>query len=248
MHQDHWLNRRAHGDGVVELEMAHAPRNALTVEFLMDFQHEIMLLEHDPDVKSIILTSPFKDLSTGTDPEQWQQDQSASDALERALNTAFLTLFACGKPVISVARGEVLDAGMFIVLASDMRVAHARSAFEMSQLARAQIYPIALMEIARAMLDSHSQRRLMLTTQRMGPIAARNAGFVDVLADDYQDLTDYALKEARKLAKLSGETYARIKLELRRDALERIVTELAEDPETANHWLQLGRRPQQMSG
>lgn len=237
MEHQQWLNRRAHGDGVVELELGHAPQNVLSVEFLMDFQHEISALEADPDVSSIVLTSPFKDFSTGTHQKDWTQDSASSEALERALNTAFLTLFACTKPVVCVARGEVLEAGMFFVLASDVRVAHARAAFEMSEVPRGQIYPVTLMEIARATLDPQSQRRLILSGQRLGPISGRHAGFIDVIADDYDDLIDYALKEARKLAKLPLEAYAQIKLELRQDALARIAAALSEDAEIANHWL-----------
>ena len=237
MDQQQWLQRREHGDGVVELELGNAPQNALSVEFLMDFQHQISALEADANVKSLLLTSPFKDFSTGTEPAWWEQDSTSVEALERALNAAFLTLFACTKPVVCVARGEVLEAGMFFVLASDVRVAHARAAFEMSEISRGQIYPVTLMEIARATLDPQSQRRLMLTGQRLGPISSRHAGFIDVIADDYDDLIDYALKEARKLAKLPAETYAQIKMDLRQDALARIAASLSEDAEIANHWL-----------
>ena len=244
MEQQQWLNRRVHGEGVVELELGHAPQNTLSVEFLMDFQSQISLLEEDPEVKSIVLTSPFKDFSTGTTSKDWHQDSTSSEALERALNAAFLTLFACPKPVVCVARGEVLEAGMFFVLASDIRVAHARAAFEMSDVSRGQIYPVTLMEIARATLDPQSQRRLMLGGQRLGPISGRHAGFIDVIADDYEDLIDYALKEARKLANLHPESYAQVKMELRQDALARIAASLSEDPEIANHWLphHTGRR------
>ena len=90
MEHQQWLNRRAHGDGVVELELGHAPQNVLSVEFLMDFQHEISAMEADPDVSSIVLTSPFKDFSTGTNQRDWKQDAASSEALERALNTGSL--------------------------------------------------------------------------------------------------------------------------------------------------------------
>ena len=111
---------------------------------------------------------------------------------------------------------------MFFVLASDLRVAHARAGFEMTEVLRGCEYPIALMEIAKATLDSNTQRRLMLTGQRLGPIAARNAQIIEVIADDLEDLHGYALKEARKFAALSAETFAQIKFELRADTIGRI--------------------------
>ena len=82
-----------------------------------------------------------------------------------------------------------------------------------------------------------SEGRVRLSGKRRGRIAGRHAGCIDVMADDYDDLIDYALKEARKLAKLPLEAYAQIKLELRQDALARIAAALSEDAEIANHWL-----------
>lgn len=240
-HQD-WLNQRSHDQGVVELQLGHTPRNALTVEFLLDFQRKIIALDDDPEVRAIILSSPFKDFSIGVDTGNSPQDSTAEEALNRALNTAFLTLYACSTPVIASVRGEILAEGLFFVLASDLRVAHARSAFEFSTVAKGKTYPAVLLEIAKAALDGNTQRRLLLTGQRIGPIAARNAQFVEVIADDYEDLERYTLKEASKLAQLPGDTFSQIKLELRREALERMTLALAQDPETATHWLPADHR------
>lgn len=237
MEQDDWLNHRIFDHGVVDLQLGHAPRNALTVEFLLDFQRKIIALDDDPDVRAIILSSPFKDFCIGAEPQTDRDDSTSRGALRRALNTTFLALFACSTPVIASVRGEVLDEGMFFVLASDLRVAHARSAFEFSAVTEGKGYPVTLMEIAKAALDRNTQRRLMLTGQRIGPIAARNAQFVEVIADDYEDLESYTLKEATKLARLPSSAFTDIKLELRRDILAQITEKLSEDQEIAEHWL-----------
>ncbi|MFY1707710.1 enoyl-CoA hydratase/isomerase family protein [Tritonibacter scottomollicae] len=214
MERDEWLNRRLHGDGVVELQLGHAPENQLTQDFLRDFTLQIKELSVDPDVKSVLLSSPFKDFSTGVAPD--------ASAVGADLNAAFLALYACPKPVVIASVGLCSGAGMFFVLASDVRVAHARAGFEMTEVQLGSEYPIALMEIARASLDSNTQRRLMLTGQRLGPIAARNAQIIEVIADDLEDLHGYALKEARKLAALPAEAFARIKFELRAGTINRI--------------------------
>ena len=124
---------------------------------------------------------------------------------------------------------------MFFVLASDLRVAHARAGFELIDVQLGREYPVALMEIARATLDANTQRRLMLTGQRLGPIAARNAQIIEVLADDLEDLHGYALKEARKMARLPGQAYAKIKRDLRIDTIERIETRLDNELQPATH-------------
>jgi len=229
MEQDEWLNRRQHGDGVVELQLGHAPQNQLTPEFLRDFQDEVSSLSGDTDVRAILLTSPFKDFCTGLPPET-----TVGDIPQAELNAAFLALYACWKPVVVASAGLCSGAGMFFVLASDIRVAHARAGFEMIEVQQGHIYPSALLEIARATLDSNTQRRLMLTGQRLGPIAARNAQIVEIIADDLEDLHGYALKEARKLAALPPEAFAAIKRELRANTIARIESRLDEAmaPET----------------
>lgn len=221
MEREEWINRRLHGDGVVELQLGHAPQNQLTSAFLKDFAQEINEMRSDSDVRSVLLTSPFKDFSTGVDPEL--KDVSA---LEGDLNAAFLALYAFPKPVVVASVGLSSGAGMFFVLASDLRVAHARAGFELIDVQLGRAYPAALMEIARATLDTNTQRRLMLTGQRLGPIAARNAQFIEVLADDLEDLHGYALKEARRMAQLPAEAYAAIKRDLRTDTIKRIESRL----------------------
>ncbi|TNJ46890.1 enoyl-CoA hydratase/isomerase family protein [Phaeobacter sp. B1627] len=221
MERDEWLNRRLHGDGVTELQLGHAPDNRLSAEFLNDFEREIRQMSEDPEVRSILLTSPFMDFSVGLDPEI-----SDPAAMESPLNSAFLALYACPKPVVIATVGRCSGAGMFFVLASDLRVSHSRASFEMIEVQQGHGYPMALMEIARAVLDTNTQRRLMLTGQRLGPIAARNAQFIEIIADDLQDLHGYALKEARKLAALPSNTYSQIKRSLRADCIARIETGL----------------------
>ncbi len=217
MTRDDWLNRRDHGDGVVELQLGHAPENRLTLAFLDDLTTTFKDLSTEQSVRAIFLTSPFKDFSTGVDPEI-----EIDAAMSSALNRTFLSLFSCLKPVVSAAVGLSSGAGMFFALASDLRVAHARAGFEMTEVLLSRTYPVALMEIARSGLDRNTQRRLMLTGQRLGPIAARNAQIIEVIADDLEDLHGYALKETRKLAALDPQTFARIKGELRADTFARI--------------------------
>lgn len=224
MDRNEWLNRRVHGDGVIELQLGHAPENRLTEPFLTDFAQEIYDLTQDQDVRALLLTSPFKDFSTGVDPEL-----PVADLPSGALNAAFLSLYACPKPVVCACVGLSSGAGLFFALASDLRVAHARAGFEMTEVLTGHGYPAALMEIARTSLDVNTQRRLMLSGQRLGPIAARNAQIIEVLADDLDDLHGYALKEARKFARLNPEVFAEIKRELRGETIARIESRLDED-------------------
>lgn len=218
-----WLTLHQHDGAVTELQLGHGPMNALNSELLMDLRQEILTLDSDPDVNAILLSSPFADFCVGVTPDLLKTlDYTAANALETALNQLFFALYACETPTVVATRGRVSGEGMFFVLASDIRVSHARARFTLSQVTDGTGFPVALMEIAKATLNSNTQRRLMLTGQDIGPIAARNANFIEIIADDYDDLAQYSLNEARKLAALPQDAYREIKRELRKETITRI--------------------------
>lgn len=218
-----WLNRRHHEDGVVELQLGRGPVNALSAEFLMDFASEIKELGSDSSVRSILLTSPFKVFSAGLDLKEAQDfDLDAQHAIVRGLNEGFLALYSCPKPTIVAVGGAAIAGGLFFVLASDRRVALAKSSFGLAEVRVGADFPVGPLEIAKATLDCNTQRRLMMMGEPLGPIAARNAGIVDIIAEDMEDLEGFSMSEARKFAQLPSLAYASIKQQLRGETIDRI--------------------------
>ncbi|MEP2717819.1 enoyl-CoA hydratase/isomerase family protein [Pseudophaeobacter sp.] len=222
------LSSRDHGDGIVELQLGRGPVNALSAEFLMDFAAEITRLGEDDAVRAIILSSPFKVFSAGLDLKEAQGfDLEQQQAIVQGLNEGFLALYACPKPVVACVGGAAIAGGLFFVLASDRRVAMTKSSFGLAEVRVGADFPVGPLEIAKATLDSDTQRRLMLTGQPIGPIAARNFGFIDIIAEDREDLIGYSLAEARKLAELPSIAYASIKQQLRGETIEKIKAAIA---------------------
>lgn len=228
MTSSEWLNRREHEDGVVELQLGRAPVNALSPEFLFDFAAEINSLAQDKDVRAIVLSSPFKVFCAGLDLKEAQHfDVEQQHAIVRGLNDAFLTLYACPKPTVVAVNGAVIAGGLFFVLASDLRVSASKASFGLAEVRVGADFPIGPLEIARATLDSNTQRRLMLTGQPIGAVAARNANIVDIIAEDASEVLPRAVKEAKKLAELPPMTFASVKQQLRGDTISRIKAGLA---------------------
>ena len=218
----------SHAGGIVELQLGRAPVNALSAEFLMDFAEEITRLGQDDDVRAIILSSHFKVFSAGLDLKEAQDfDLGQQQAIVRGLNEGFLALFACPKPVVACVGGAAIAGGLFFVLASDRRVALSKSSFGLAEVRVGADFPIGPLEIAKATLDSNTQRRLMLTGQPIGPIAARNEGIVDIIAEDHEDLVAFSMSEARKLADLPPMAYAAVKRQLRGEVIDRIEAGIA---------------------
>ncbi len=223
------LSTRDLGDGIVELQLGRGPVNALSADFLMDFANLITRLGADDAVRAIILTSPFKVFSAGLDLKEAQDfDLDQQKAIVRGLNEGFLALYACPKPVVASVAGAAIAGGLFFVLASDRRVAMSKSSFGLAEVRVGADFPVGPLEIAKATLDSNTQRRLMLTGQPIGPIAARNFGFIDIVAEDREDLVAYSLSEARKLAELPAMAYASIKQQLRGETIAKIQAAIAD--------------------
>ncbi|MEY8838885.1 enoyl-CoA hydratase/isomerase family protein, partial [Cribrihabitans sp. XS_ASV171] len=87
MSENAWLERREHPDGVIEISLNRAPVNALCPEFLMDFASLLEGLEHDRDIRAIVLTSPFKVFSAGLDLKEAQYyDLEQQHAIVKGLN------------------------------------------------------------------------------------------------------------------------------------------------------------------
>ncbi len=217
------LSTRDLGDGIIELQLGRGPVNALSAGFLMAFAELVTRLGEDDSVRAIILSSPFKVFSAGLDLKEAQNfDLDQQHAIVRGLNEGFLALYACPKPVVASVAGAAIAGGLFFVLASDRRVAMTKSSFGLAEVRVGADFPVGPLEIAKATLSSDSQRRLMLTGQPIGCIAARNFGFIDIIAEDLEDLQAYSLSEARKLAELPSLAYASIKQQLRGDTIAKI--------------------------
>ena len=228
MTQSEWLNTKDLGEGVVELQLGRGPVNALSAEFLMDFAAMIAEMGNDAAVRAIILKSPFKVFSAGVDLKEAKAfDLDQQRAMVRGLNEAVLGLYSCPKPVVAAVGGAAIAGGLFFVLGSDVRVGYSKSAYGLAEVRVGVDFPIGPLEVAKATLDTNTRRRMMLTGQPIGPIAARNYGFVDIIAEDMEDLEIYSLREARKLAELPPQTFASVKMQLRSETIERIKSAMA---------------------
>lgn len=222
------LIRTDHGDGIAGIALNRAPVNALSPEFLMGFAAMLDELEADPEVRAVVLSSPFKVFSAGLDLKEAQGfDLPAQHAIVEALNVGFLRLFTFAKPSVVAVGGAAIAGGLFYVLASDLRVAGPRAAFGLAEVRVGADFPIGPLEIARATLDPNTLRRLMLTGQPMRAEQALAAGIVDVLVDDTQAVMDRAVTEARALADLPSIAYASVKRQIRQPAVDIIESAMA---------------------
>ena len=220
-----FLTRSDHGEGVIELGLNRPPVNALSAEFLMTFAREMNEVARDPEVKAIVLSSPFKVFSAGLDLKEAQQFNLAQQhAIVEGLNVGFLSLFACPKPTICAVNGAAIAGGLFFVLAADFRVATPHAKLGLAEVRVGASFPVGPMEIARATLDPNTLRRLMLTGQPMDAETAHRVGVIDEIDPD---VLPRAIREAQALARIPPRTYATVKKQIRGDTISCIEQEIA---------------------
>ncbi|MQQ07151.1 enoyl-CoA hydratase/isomerase family protein [Epibacterium sp. SM1979] len=212
MTQD-WLNRREHGAGIVELQLGNGPSNALSPGLLQDFAQQIAELDASEAVEVILIGSPFKAFSVGTDSSQ------NSDAFKTALDTALITLFSCQTPTIAVVNGDIHGPGLSLILTCDDRIGVTKSGYSYDGVHSGLEMSAVETVLVNQMLDQNVLRRLALTGQTIGPVAARNYGIIDIVAEDQEDLWMYALREAKAYAALAPDRFSKTKTCIRAHTL-----------------------------
>lgn len=209
-----WLNRRSHGAGIVELQLGKGPANTLNAAFLQDMAQEIQSLAADDDANVLLLSSPFHSFCMGA--EEAQNDPAFSTAMTHCVDA----LLACGKPTIAVINGDVFDAGLCLVLACDSRIGITKSGYGLPYVHTGRSLTDAEQQLLHHRLDPNVARRLLLTGQTIGPVAARNYGIIDIVAEDHEDLWMFALREAKAFGALSASRYNIIKQQLNTTLVE----------------------------
>lgn len=217
-----WIERVDHTGEVVELVLKHAPVNALSANNLFELRDCINALSQEDKVRAIVITSALKVFSAGINLKEAEAFSSQEQcAMVQGLNEGFLALFSCPKPVICAIEGAAIAGGLFFVLTADHRIASENAKFGLAEVRVGVDFPIGPFEIAKAMLSANAARRLMLRGQPVDAQSAQEMGLIDLIVA-HENVRKQALVDAAEFAQIPPKAYAAIKMQLRRDVIERI--------------------------
>jgi len=157
-------------------------------------------------------------------------------AVVEGLNATYTRLYSLSKPVITAAGGAAIAGGFFFVLAADYTVSSDQAKFGLTEVRVGVDFPIAPLEIARAVLSPAALRRIMLGGSLLDAATMKDMGVVDEITGT-DDVMERALVVARDYATIPPKTYASVKAQMRERELTRINTVIAaqSDP-TLNSW------------
>ena len=175
------------------------------------------------DVGAIVLTGTGACFSAGLDLKLVPEYDRAQQREMVARANLFLgKLYACPRPLVAAVNGHAIAGGLVAVLACDYRVGTRAPCRLGLTEARAGIpFPAAAMTIVQAELAPQVARVTTLVAQNVDPETAHARGVLDEL-QPAERVLPRALEVARDLADIPRDAYARIKRQLRAEAIARI--------------------------
>lgn len=120
-------------------------RNALTSMMYQELSHAFKTIEHDPQVRAVILTGRGKGFCSGQDLSELQmmaaQGHSIGDLLRQGLNPLVTSIRTLEKPVIGALNGVCAGAGASLALAADIRIMSTEATFVFAAFANIGVVP-----------------------------------------------------------------------------------------------------------
>ena len=203
-------------DGIARVTLDDGKANALSAEVSRAVAAAFQRAR-DEEARAVVLTGRERTFSAGFDvkcpPEGWP-DMVASGA---ELAEAVMTF---PRPVVAACNGNAIAMGAFLLLACDHRVG-ARGDFKigLNEVAIGLTIPWFGIELARHRLARPYFDRCTITGAFLGPDEAREAGFLDELAEP-ESVAGAALATARALTAIDPAAHAATKLRTRQRAIE----------------------------
>jgi enoyl-CoA hydratase/carnithine racemase len=215
---------------VAVLTFNHGPVNALDLELLSALPGALA----DAGDAPVVLTGAGRCFSAGVDLKRIVDGGVPYvEEFLPALSTAVLAVFGHSRPVVAAVNGHALAGGCVLAAACDVRFMSGGT-IGLTELAAGVPFPTVPLEVMRHTTGA-AVDRLVLTAQRLDPVAAQRIGLVDEVVAD--DLLGAAVSSAEALGRTPAAVYARAKRQLREPAYERIAARRdVDDPGVVALW------------
>ncbi|CAB3633390.1 putative enoyl-CoA hydratase echA8 [Achromobacter mucicolens] len=196
-------------DGIAEIQLCHAPVNALDVGVLDALIGALEKANADAGVRAVLLASSLPGrFCAGLDMKQLLQSPPARvrELLTRLYIKLYDAQFNLTKPSISVVSGAVRGGGMTVAISSDMIVAADSATFGYPEIDVGVLPAIHYVHLP-AVVGKHRAFDLLFTGRTFSAGEAQAMGLVSRVAAE-AELLDEARTLARSLAQKPPEVLA----------------------------------------
>lgn len=204
-------------DGIATLMLERGKVNALNNAVVDQVRELLKSFEHDPEVRSIILTGAGKFFSFGFDVPEFL-------AFSKAQFTQYLTdfadlytyIFLYPKPVVAALNGHTIAGGCMLALACDSRImVTGKARIALNEIDFGSSVFAGSTEMLRFLVGSANATKVLYSGSMYSAEEAKRIGLIDEVATEH-DLMDTAFNAASGLASKYPPAFAGIKSLLRR--------------------------------
>ena len=213
--------KRRRIESIEVVTLARPPANALDIETTEEIGATFETIASDDSVRAAILTGDGKAFCAGLDlklvPQYGPTEQRR---LLDAINRMVLATYGCPMPVIGAINGHAIAGGFVLAICCDWKiVTDSPLQAGLTEVRVGVPYPAAAIEVVRSELPARVARELALFGRNLSGTDAFAAGIFDESVP-HNRLFDRAMEKAKESAELPRHTFATIKHQLRKRALE----------------------------
>jgi 2-(1,2-epoxy-1,2-dihydrophenyl)acetyl-CoA isomerase len=209
--------------GILRLTLNRSQEsNALTYGMIMAILDLVREAEEDWEVRAVVIESAGQDFCIGDDPDDMgeypdiHRHRSPGGSHGPApipQQMLFKTLRRLPKPTISLLTGRVMDTGLDLACATDIRLASDDTRIADTRVLKAQFTATGLTYILPRLIGQSQAMRLLLKGEEMGSEEAERIGLVYAAfsLDTFKESTEGIISE---LAAMPTRSYALIKQQI----------------------------------
>jgi enoyl-CoA hydratase/carnithine racemase len=179
--------------------------NAISREMLADLRHVLSTIEHDPEIRVVILTGAGRafsagfDISGGRDKEIYEHEPDEwREHLKEGIDT-FLMIWHLSKPVIAAINGYALAGACELAQLCDIKIASDKAVLGEPEIRFGTGPPVLITPFSVGLAKA---KELLLTGDMIDAHEAERLGMINrVVAHD--SLMEECERLARKLMKIS---------------------------------------------
>jgi methylglutaconyl-CoA hydratase len=200
-------------DGAVATVLLNRPekRNALDSRTIDGLHTAFAELEHEDDVRVIVLTGAGPDFCAGADLAQLQRIAAGAGPIENLrdaerLGNLMVRMRRCSKPIIAAVRGNAIAGGAGLAGACDIVIAASDAYFGYPEV-QLGFVPAMVMALLRRTVGEKAAFELVARGDRIGAHDAQRVGLVTRLVSS-ESFEDDVARYAQELARRSPSALA----------------------------------------
>lgn len=193
-------------------------RNSMIPSFWDELPEVVRQLDHDEDVRVIVLSSTGPHFSAGIDTAVFAGDGAPSKdprEIEHSrrqhgarfydnvlrMQRSFTCLEECRKPVLAAIQGGAIGGGVDLITACDMRYMSQDGFLSIYEVNIGMTADVGTFPRITKLLPEGVARELAYTGRRMSAEEAKSLGFVNAVFDSHEALIEGVMGVATEIAK-----------------------------------------------